>query len=362
MRLGSAFLLDDGRGLWRIPSLDGLRGIAALMVLASHAYQYSELHIPVLGSWILGGGQGGVMLFFVLSGFLLYVPWVRAADEGRPPPSLRTFAIRRVLRIVPAYWVCFLVIAVITAVTATQPAMSTIVLHAVFLPLFSQDTLLSAFWSLQVEWYFYFSLPVLAIVFAAIGARRGLAACVALAALWFVAVVVAAPRDQWFALLTSTPFYLAAFACGMVAAVVWSRSRTGPHAAWLVVVGLVAYLAISPISGPTPGAVLSSLTNLALAPFAAAAVLGVAQGGLRQLAHPAMRVLGAVSYSLYLWHLYLIKELPLGVALALVAPVTLASFFFVERPFLRMRPSRRGIDRGLAGSRVAEPAAAVQPR
>jgi hypothetical protein len=73
-------------------------------------------------------------------------------------------------------------------------------------------------------------------------------------------------------------------------------------------------------------------------------------------------VLGAVSDSLCLWHLYLIKELPLGVALALVAPVTLASFFCVERPFLPMRPSRRGIDRGLAGSRVAEPAAAVQPR
>jgi peptidoglycan/LPS O-acetylase OafA/YrhL len=46
------FLLDDGRGLWRILSLDGLRGVAAVMVLASHAYQYSELHIPVLGSLI----------------------------------------------------------------------------------------------------------------------------------------------------------------------------------------------------------------------------------------------------------------------------------------------------------------------
>src|ERR1035437_7461 len=83
----------------RYPQLDGLRGLAALVVLAHHYWPGSALWDPT-------GGRIGVDFFFVLSGFLITRSLVRDRAEapGNPWPRLLRFYVRRVRRIIPLFY------------------------------------------------------------------------------------------------------------------------------------------------------------------------------------------------------------------------------------------------------------------
>jgi peptidoglycan/LPS O-acetylase OafA/YrhL len=84
----------------RDPALHGLRGLAVLIVMASHA-QFLELK---------GQGGFGVWLFFVLSGFLLTAPFCDRPATAYSPSALANFVKRRVMRIIPAYWAAILLL------------------------------------------------------------------------------------------------------------------------------------------------------------------------------------------------------------------------------------------------------------
>src|SRR4051794_25264744 len=93
----------------RLDALDGLRGLAALGVLVLHVwmFSYGDLHRPPKGflDLVFGELRLGVQLFFVLSGFLIFRPFVAAALDGaRRAPRLSRYAIRRAARILPGYW------------------------------------------------------------------------------------------------------------------------------------------------------------------------------------------------------------------------------------------------------------------
>lgn len=88
---------------------DGVRALACLWVFGHHVVLLLDL--PHRGAGKLFGRYGplGVVVFFVLSGFLLAQPWWRALASGGPPPDLRDYARRRAARIVPAYALCLVV-------------------------------------------------------------------------------------------------------------------------------------------------------------------------------------------------------------------------------------------------------------
>src|SRR5688500_7022151 len=92
----------------RLSGLDGLRGTAALCIVVMHVwlFEYADAGKPdkstvdlILGEWRLA-----VPLFFVLSGFLLIRPWLKAAAEKGDPPNVRAYLRKRGARILPAYW------------------------------------------------------------------------------------------------------------------------------------------------------------------------------------------------------------------------------------------------------------------
>src|SRR5437016_2614913 len=89
----------------RFPLFDGLRAVAALSVFAGHTvtgtYAYADHHDLFLLAAKLA--DQGVAIFFVISGFLLYRPFVTARADGRRL-RLGGYAARRLARIVPAYW------------------------------------------------------------------------------------------------------------------------------------------------------------------------------------------------------------------------------------------------------------------
>jgi peptidoglycan/LPS O-acetylase OafA/YrhL len=175
----------------RMVVLDGLRGMAILLVVLSHAATISAacVHCPAVPPLLFTvsafGGAEGVMLFFTLSGFLLFLPFARAIlspDTGREGevrqwPSTWGFYVRRMRRILPAYYVALLVVmilpwvavAVLTHASAARLPWGTFLggatlvydLNAVdFTRIIGAD---SPLWSLTVEWQFYLVLPLLAL-------------------------------------------------------------------------------------------------------------------------------------------------------------------------------------------------------
>ena len=97
----------------RFALFDSLRGIAAVAILLFHVCALTAaLDRPVIGDAVAVLGPRSLVLFFVISGFLLYRPFVAARALGRPRPSVLRYGRRRVLRIVPAYWVALTVLAI----------------------------------------------------------------------------------------------------------------------------------------------------------------------------------------------------------------------------------------------------------
>ncbi|HVM63588.1 MAG TPA: acyltransferase family protein, partial [Acidimicrobiales bacterium] len=88
------------------PCFDGLRAFAALTVILVHT-SFPTGFTTRQHFWgaFTARGEIGVAVFFLISGFLLYRPFVAAHLEGRPGPAIRPYLKRRILRIVPAYWV-----------------------------------------------------------------------------------------------------------------------------------------------------------------------------------------------------------------------------------------------------------------
>src|SRR4051795_10695514 len=106
-RFRGCHMLEEMAGKGRMHALDGLRGLAALGVVLRHVCSDTGANAPdkslTTDLW-MGELRLCVLLFFVLSGFLLAAPWVAAARGEREAPKLGRYIARRAARIVPAYW------------------------------------------------------------------------------------------------------------------------------------------------------------------------------------------------------------------------------------------------------------------
>ena len=149
----------------RFPLLDSVRAIAALSVLVFHASFWSK--ITLTGSALapfLTRLDVGVAIFFVLSGFLLYRPFVRAHLQGTPEPRAVAYGWRRALRILPAYWLALTVIALVVPKPDTFQADHAVVYYG-FLQIYGDLVFggISQAWTLCVEVTFYAMLPLWAL-------------------------------------------------------------------------------------------------------------------------------------------------------------------------------------------------------
>src|ERR671930_1014584 len=95
----------------RFPLFDSLRAIAALSVFGLHLPARIWLDSPVRPYVLVL--DVGFAVFFLISGFLLYRPFARARYAGESTPAIMPYAQRRLLRIVPAYWVALVLVVVL---------------------------------------------------------------------------------------------------------------------------------------------------------------------------------------------------------------------------------------------------------
>jgi peptidoglycan/LPS O-acetylase OafA/YrhL len=165
----------------QIPVLDGVRAIACLAVLSYHVNflaRNSGLWQPSHGMTILVGalayfGESGVTLFFLLSSFLLFLPYAKSLLFDTPWPSLRRFYLRRIFRIVPGYFFALFLIALFFHPEFLHRSHW----HDIWLFItFRMSSSLSQqldgpFWTLAVEFQFYLLLPIIAWFFSLIVCR-----------------------------------------------------------------------------------------------------------------------------------------------------------------------------------------------
>ncbi len=337
--------------------IQGLRAVAVLMVLAFHA-----------GAPGVPGGFAGVDVFFVISGFLITGLLVREV-EGSRRLSLRRFYARRAKRLLPAASVVLGVTALLTWLFVPRIRWAEIggdlVAAAVYVvnwrladrsvDYLAEDSAASPvqhYWSLAVEEQFYLVWPLLIVLGGWLVTRYGwpvrrvlgvlLATVVVCSFAWSVHLTAVSEATAYF-VSTTRLWELGVGGLVALGAPVWSRVNEA-GAALLAWAGSLALVACALILGPGsswPGyaAALPTLGTAALIAGGYRARLDVLS---RFLCSAPMQRVGALSYSLYLWHWPLLViaaarwgELSVwqGVAVALFSFVPSAlTYALVESP------------------------------
>ena len=152
--------------------MDSLRAVAVLGVLFGHVGSVSRTTQTHDYGAFIANLTGGVCLFFVLSGFLLYRPFFNAQFRDGQRPRVVDFTRRRILRIVPAYWLALTVLAIYPGLVGRRPREVALLRARGRRP----DAALSGrpvAWSLCIEASFYVMLPFFAIGMARMTRRRG---------------------------------------------------------------------------------------------------------------------------------------------------------------------------------------------
>lgn len=318
-------------GMKHSVTIDALRGLAALAVLAAHADAYDLVKFAPFTEHKVWLGHFGVALFFVLSGALIW----RSAQRA----SLAEYALNRATRILPLYLASIafaaLLLPMVGSYIAIDASPEVIVRHLTFTQAFGEPVsraLNPVLWTLSFEATFYMLVPLLAL-----SLRAGVGA--AQAASLFLFAISFLPGLQFFGL----------FAVG-----IWmeecrrGRVRLAAGCAFIACFGVYCFAALQ-----------TEWLTASLAAIAVGSVYLISAPRIVGFVLPPLSAVGVISYSLYIWH-YLILEMigfrndqlrevfgslwgqdwfRASFTLAVIFAVSVASYLIIERPF--MGPVRR---------------------
>lgn len=320
----------------RLVELDALRGVAAASVVLFHSsipfsvmyddtrgdgftlanvLKYSPLHA-------LFAGYSAVIVFFVLSGLVLALPFVDGRGGGYP-----AFVVKRFFRLWPPYAVAIALTFVLVALLRDHdvagmsswfyekwrdPAsLGTIAAHLTLIGHFDNNPYNPVIWSLVHEMRVSLVFPALVLVTVFLGWKRAIAAAMLIS---FVAVALRS--DSVLGQYLVTLKYIPAFIAGILLAVHWRTLRafvsrvSARSAAALALIALLAYtwadwLDQSWLPGPLGELARNRVSDVVVLTFGAALIIVLTQRpgrGRRLLMSPVPQFLGRISYSLYLVH------------------------------------------------------------
>lgn len=367
----------------RLEALDGYRALAALCVVVTHvAFQTAAVRGPFGG--FLARLDIGVTIFFLLSGFLLVRPWLRAHEGTAPRPRVVPYAWHRFLRIMPAYWVV-VVAAMFIIPTNRGASVGEWLIQLLLLQIYVDGGLvlgLTQMWSLGTELSFYVALPLIGwwlLRRRSPDSRRRrrrrwllVVALVVVAQVWRAAVfqIPEVPSYALYWLPNHIDWFALGFALAMLrsddpaldgplAGVVRDLSRM-PGVCWAIALSAF-WVTTTALGGPVdlvPATMDQAFLKhllYGLAAFFALLPVTVGRGEdrtSRTFASPLSLWLGKVSYGIFLWNMVLITValwitgIPdfsgrfwtvLAVELALTVAAAAASWYVVERTAARLR-------------------------
>lgn len=357
-----------------------MRGAAAIGIIVVHVWMFlpnTGLARPgSLTDELIGQLRLGMPMFFVLSGFLIFRPFAAAAIDGRPQPRIGVYALRRVARVGPAYWLAVLLSAAVLASLGSVYAQPASVLPSFLLFLQVYDpaaagTLNPPTWTVAVEASFYLLVPVLAIALAALTARladprhRRLVLTVACGALLVVGAVVLgqAAYHGWGTDVRHTlPARLASFGAGMLVAVLAHGRRTGLRGTLALAIGGTALVVVEAgwlVFDIGPASMHQLLVDTPASIGFALIIASVATGrlpGAVVFERGVLQWYGTLSYGVYLVHFPVIYVLrttdrfpdhplaAIGLVLGISTALAVVSWHVIEKPSIawarRRTPAR----------------------
>jgi peptidoglycan/LPS O-acetylase OafA/YrhL len=377
--------------------IEGLRALAAASVLMGHVWLLSQpsgqsLQLGWLSTYVFPQLLNGVTLFFVLSGFLLFLPFAAAALRDEPRPAISAYLRNRALRILPAYWFILLFTALVLQTARVYHAgglglgemnnLSVLGQNGLLVQNYHPATIATGIgpaWSLAVEVAFYLILPLLVMV-AIWLSRRVITRAQRVVVMLFPAILLAVggvasiamgPQSghlfsrTWVSVWRlSFITHAHLFAPGLALAVARVEYQDGrlrlPH--WWRPVAAIAgiVIAVVTIKLVVDGTILfrwePAILAIACGLLLALAVLtppGSRPRLVSTLDAPALVAAGLASYSVYLWHYPVILWLRghsltigggfgaylvnLGIVAAVVGVLSWLTYNYVERPALRLK-------------------------
>jgi peptidoglycan/LPS O-acetylase OafA/YrhL len=371
----SAPIMKTSSGFRHLPFMDGLRALSIALVMGVHDLG------PISGSIARAlNGWMGVDVFFVISGFLITSLLAQElASTGTL--SVRRFWMRRVLRIMPAYYVFLLAMAILLGAAA----LPSLAVAGIYLTDYDSALgwghlgrfrdLLGHTWSLAIEEQFYLLWPALFYVVLTIRSSKllynrgiiGITAAIALVVLWRAYLVTVGASDDRLYLAFDTRFD--AILIGCLAAVLWAapgcqaqiRSRlSSAWAPWIVLAALLwsaGHLGFPHSRGLSFWVASLPLHNALVALLVLSLLVHPYSRLTTLLSQRVITWIGRLSYSLYLWHVLVFygvsRKVPvtqwLGVSgysaevvlevlkLGTVVTVASMSYYLIERPFLQLK-------------------------
>ncbi|MGO7576610.1 acyltransferase family protein [Rhizobium ruizarguesonis] len=281
--------------------IDALRGIAALLVLVSHADAYYLIRWDAIAPYKGHLGEVGVCLFFLLSGFLIWSSALRQLDQKA---GLWRYAVNRIARVMPLYYIALIFAVTVFPIASSYPVditLANILRVATFTQAVPPDVsgaINPVLWTLTYEILFYLCAPFLF----ALGR-------------FFPLFIVAAVFSAWHGYRLESPIYvfysqMPLFVAGMTLAqyrIIPTRLFAEGSAALALVAGVVGVTAIP----------VCALWAFCL--FAATAAVRHLRDSRAVV---ALAFVGECSYSLYIWHYMLIE---------IVGPVLMKADHLPER-------------------------------
>ena len=318
----------------RIDQFDAVRAVAFLAVFAFHT-----VHLPL--------GYLGVDLFFVLSGFLITRNLLKLRDTATRGSSFASFFYRRLLRIVPPYYLALLLVFVFQHFSAHELGwylgFASNIRDSIKPTLEGPQV---TFWSIAVEEQFYIVWPFLVLLLP----RRALVPVFVAAIIGAIAFrgLVSGNDDAVYRLTLSRMDTLAA---GALLAVM--EPRLAKHLSWFAILGVGAAIVFGVLYRAVPtfryfhGDLLYDVVGYALATtFFASALVAVYCAPMRWMMNPVVRHIGKVSYMAYLVHDLIFERVhamhwqgaaAVTVSLVLTLVVASASWHLLEQPLQRLR-------------------------
>lgn len=326
-----------------IPQLDGVRAFAVTFVILAHWFA----PFPSMG--YIPYGEFGVIIFFVLSGFLIttiLLSYKSEIDHGNGSTGfyLKKFFIRRVLRIFPIYYLTIALVLIL------KPAIfeGNVWWHCAYLSNFffvlvkhGWEQPVSQWWSLSVEEQFYLIWPFLIFFIN----RKYLTYCI-------VAVILIGPLFRYFSAnhlyMFLTPACFDALGCGALLALHYKQFEKllTPK---IVAIAFVLLIAAILFFTRYKLSIYDVTVRIYLSLFSFFLIFQASKGfkGVLGaiLSNPAVIYIGKISYGLYIYHL-LILEFDLRIEstvllqltrIGILLTITLLSYFFIEKPILRLK-------------------------
>ncbi len=357
-------------------ALTGLRGFAALWVFIFHSRIFDS-HIPItfFGVTItdaFGMGWIGVHIFFVLSGFLLSIPFINWIEGNGDLPNLKKYYKRRIFRVFPAYYVQLLVLLLLAYTIGFNELLNIkeFILHLFMMFLIEPwfiTPLEGTWWTLPTELSFYLALPFIAVIFKRTGFLSVLLIVIIATIVFRYFIFHSIENISTSLVIQKTerfPGHITLFTFGMLTSYIYHKKPTIPQwASSLLLIASFAWiyaciqwiLQVAVIDGVYYKGhysyfIWNTVNAIGLCGIVYCCATKNVITDLLFTNRPIFFI-GIISYSFYLWHyptielvrLYLIPNLQENIALSIIAicaPITIIistiSYKLIEAPFIKL--------------------------